>query len=85
MMKVVEEIDIEEIDIIAPHRKSDMSGIDRIIVNDKVFLAADKMLDIIIDELIAYPLDYHHIGHNVGANEALMRVKRKIEEMKGEA
>lgn len=37
----------EEIDFNAEHPKADMSGVDRIIVNGKVYLAANKVSEII--------------------------------------
>lgn len=37
---------IDEIDFIAEHREADMSNVNRIIINGKVYLAADKVLEI---------------------------------------
>lgn len=38
---------MDEIDFVAEHPKKDMSKVNRIIVNGKVYLAADKVLEII--------------------------------------
>lgn len=39
--------EVEEIDFIAEHQKADMSKVDRITINKKVYLSADKVLEII--------------------------------------
>ena len=41
---------IEEIDVVAPHRKADMSKVDTIRVNGKEFVAIDRVLEIVEGE-----------------------------------
>lgn len=45
-----EDFEIDDIDFVAEHPKADMSKVNRIIVNGKVYLSVDKVLEL-IDEL----------------------------------
>lgn len=79
----------EDFDFIAEHPKADMSKVDVIRVNDKEYLAADKVLEI-IDARIKLLEDieqggYNHLSRYVAgatANDHRI-VKNQIEALKG--
>lgn len=73
-----------DFDFTADHPKMDMSNVNRIRVNDKVFLAADKVLDMIDGWLYKNPPDYRHIGRMAGEREALTQMRAGIKALMDE-
>ncbi len=66
---------IDEIDFTAEHPKADMSKVDRAIINGKVYLAADRVLEI-IDKATA---DYEAMPTeiDVGREKAVISFEKK--------
>lgn len=63
----------DDIGFIAKHPEADMSNVNRIIINGKVYLAADKILEII------HKLDVENMGFFLIGRMNTMRLARILE------
>ncbi len=74
---------IDEIDFVEEHKKADLSEINVVRVNGKVYLAADKVLEI-IDGLAKKEI-MGSIDNEVGYDEAIDDFREAVEALKGGA
>lgn len=74
---------IDEIDFVEEHKKADLSKINVVRVNGKVYLAADKVLEI-IDGLVKKEI-MGSIDNEIGYDEAIDDFREAVEALKGGA
>ena len=78
-----EDFEIDDIDFFREHPKADMSKVDRIRINGKTYLAADKILEIISEAAEEFEQGYALDTSKYGFACAASLIREKVIALKG--